>query len=176
MEDQPACTGAASFGARDTDFPIDHAKMLVSFVQPVPRDFFSLLSWTNLRMCLPPSVSPPLALMGCHVVCTAPQEALAPSSLRCQPGRAVEQFSFQKLANLTPRDGLFARLNPHLTLCNCDCKILTAAMCSGSRRYSIECNHPSQRCVSQRVMTSLRSKLRPLPCAPSVRKTWHLTH
>ena len=40
-----------------------------------------------------------------------------------------------------------------LTLCNCDCKILTAAMCSGLRRYSVECIHPSQRCVTQRIMT-----------------------
>ena len=40
-----------------------------------------------------------------------------------------------------------------LTLCSCDCKVVTAAMCSGLRRYSIECVHPSQRCVTQRIMT-----------------------
>ena len=40
-----------------------------------------------------------------------------------------------------------------LTLCNYDCKILTAAMCSGLRGFSVECIHPSQRCVTQRIMT-----------------------
>ena len=39
-----------------------------------------------------------------------------------------------------------------LTLCNSDCTILTAAMCSGLRRYPVECIHPSQRCVTQRTM------------------------
>ena len=41
----------------------------------------------------------------------------------------------------------------HLTSCNCDRKVITAAMCSGLRRYSIECTHSSQRCVTQRIMT-----------------------
>ena len=40
-----------------------------------------------------------------------------------------------------------------LTKCNCDCKVLTAAMCSNLRRYPIECVHSSQRCITQRVMT-----------------------
>ena len=31
-----------------------------------------------------------------------------------------------------------------LTLCNCDCEVINAAMCSGLRRYAIECVHPSQ--------------------------------
>ena len=38
--------------------------------------------------------------------------------------------------------GLLVRLPESLrplTSCNCDCKVLTAAMCSGLRRYSIEC-------------------------------------
>ena len=39
-----------------------------------------------------------------------------------------------------------------LTLCNCDCKVITAAICSGLRRYSIECDHPSQRCVTQCIV------------------------
>ena len=40
-----------------------------------------------------------------------------------------------------------------LTLCTCDCEIITAAMCCGLRRYSIECVRPSQRCVTQRIVT-----------------------
>ena len=34
-----------------------------------------------------------------------------------------------------------------LTLCNCDCKIITTAICFG------RCIHPAQRCVSTRQMT-----------------------
>ena len=62
-----------------------------------------------------------------------------------------------------------------LTLCNCDCKILTAAVCSGLRRYSVECIHPSQRCVTQRIMTEDRNgghrQAHLLHGRP-----WHLSH
>ena len=59
-----------------------------------------------------------------------------------------------------------------LTLCNCECKILTAAMCSGLRRYSVECVHPSQRCVTQRVMTDNIFEIETaIACAPAIRKT-----
>ena len=40
-----------------------------------------------------------------------------------------------------------------LTLCNCDCKLLTSAICQGLRWYTIRCIHPSQRCISSRQMT-----------------------
>ena len=40
-----------------------------------------------------------------------------------------------------------------LTLCNCDCKILTTAICRGLQRYTMRCFHPSQRCISARQMT-----------------------
>ena len=40
-----------------------------------------------------------------------------------------------------------------LTLRNCDCKVIFAAMCFVLPRFSIECIHPSQRCVTQRIMT-----------------------
>ena len=40
-----------------------------------------------------------------------------------------------------------------LTLCNCDCKILTTAICQGLHRYTMRCTHPSQRCISSRQMT-----------------------
>ena len=39
----------------------------------------------------------------------------------------------------------------HLTLCNCDCKVITSALCAGQRKYSILCVHPSQWCVTQRI-------------------------
>ena len=40
-----------------------------------------------------------------------------------------------------------------LTLCNCDCKIITTAICFGLHRYSIRCIRPAQRCISSRQMT-----------------------
>ena len=40
-----------------------------------------------------------------------------------------------------------------LTLCNCDCKILTTAICRGLHWYTMRCIHPSQRCISSRLVT-----------------------
>ena len=40
-----------------------------------------------------------------------------------------------------------------LTLCNCDCKILTTAICRGIHWYTMRCTHPSQRCISARQLT-----------------------
>ena len=37
-----------------------------------------------------------------------------------------------------------------LTLCNCDCKLLTSAICRGLHWYTMQCIHPSQRCSSSR--------------------------
>ena len=39
-----------------------------------------------------------------------------------------------------------------LTMCNCDCKLMTSAICRGLHRYTMRCLHPSQRCVSSRHM------------------------
>ena len=40
-----------------------------------------------------------------------------------------------------------------LTLCNCDCKLLTTAICRGLHWYTMRCIHPTQRCISNRQMT-----------------------
>ena len=40
-----------------------------------------------------------------------------------------------------------------LTLCNCDCKLLTSAICRGLHWYTMRCIHPSQRCISSGQMT-----------------------
>ena len=40
-----------------------------------------------------------------------------------------------------------------LTLCNCDCKLLTSAFCRGLHWYTVQCIHPSQRCISSGQMT-----------------------
>ena len=37
-----------------------------------------------------------------------------------------------------------------LTLCNCDCKLLTSAICRGLHWYTMQCIHTSQRCISSR--------------------------
>ena len=40
-----------------------------------------------------------------------------------------------------------------LTLCNCDCKLHTSAICRGLHWYTKRCIHPSQRCISSRQTT-----------------------
>ena len=40
-----------------------------------------------------------------------------------------------------------------LTLCNCDCKLVTSAICRGLHWYTVRCIHPSQRSISSRQMT-----------------------
>ena len=40
-----------------------------------------------------------------------------------------------------------------LTLCTCDCKILTTAICRGLHGYTMRCFHTSQRRISARQMT-----------------------
>ena len=40
-----------------------------------------------------------------------------------------------------------------LTLCSCDCELLTSAICRGLQWYTIRCIHFSQRCISFRQMT-----------------------
>ena len=39
-----------------------------------------------------------------------------------------------------------------LTLCNCDCKTLTTAICRGLHWYTMRCVHISQRCIPSRQM------------------------
>ena len=58
-----------------------------------------------------------------------------------------------------------------LTLCNCDCKLLTSAICRGLRWYTTRCIHPSQRCISSRQMTDnifeiVTTALAHVACAP----------
>ena len=40
-----------------------------------------------------------------------------------------------------------------LTLCNCDCKLLTSAVCRGLHWYTMRCIRPLQRCISSREMS-----------------------
>ena len=71
-------------------------------------------------------------------------------------------------------NGLIAR-SPEalraLTLCNCNCKILTTAICRGLQWYTMRCIHPSQRCILARQLTDNifeveTTALARGPCAP----------
>ena len=60
-----------------------------------------------------------------------------------------------------------------LTLSNCDCKILTTAICRGLHWYTMRCIHSSQRCISSRQLTDKffeieTAALAHVACAPRV--------
>ena len=67
----------------------------------------------------------------------------------------AEQFSFPKSSDVdnNGRIVISAEALRPLTLCNCDSKILTSAICPGLHWYTVRCVHPSQRCISSRQMT-----------------------
>ena len=69
---------------------------------------------------------------------------------------AASRTVFNPKSSTVDDNGLIVRspdaLRP-LTLCDCDCKILTIAICFGLHRYSIRCIHLAQRCISSRQMT-----------------------
>ena len=52
-----------------------------------------------------------------------------------------------------------------LTLCNCDCKLLTSAICQGLHWYTMRCVHSSQRRISSKQMTDNIFALAHVPCA-----------
>ena len=58
-----------------------------------------------------------------------------------------------------------------LTLWNCDCKLLSTAICRGLHWYTTRCIHTSQRCISSRQMTDNISEIETtalghVACAP----------
>ena len=63
---------------------------------------------------------------------------------------------FNPKSSTVDDNGLIVRppdaLRP-LTLCNCDGKIISTAICFGLHRTSIRCIHPAQRCILFRQMT-----------------------
>ena len=69
---------------------------------------------------------------------------------------AASRTVFIPKSSTVDDNGLIVRppdaLRP-LTLCNCDCKIVTTAICVGLHGYSIRCIHPAQRCISSNQMT-----------------------
>ena len=70
------------------------------------------------------------------------------------PGFGASRTVFTPKNSDANAQGLLIRtpeaLRP-LTLCNCDCEVITSALCAGQRKYSIGCVHPSQWCVAQRI-------------------------
>ena len=69
---------------------------------------------------------------------------------------AASRTVFIPKSSTVDDNGLIVRspypLSP-LTLCCCDCKIITTAIGFGLHRCSIRCIHPTQRCTSSREMT-----------------------
>ena len=156
------------FSARSVDIPNDRAETMLAVVQPTPLELNGTFGLEKFEEHLA-SQARNLLLdqMVYLIVCTAPQEALGPSfsppltKLFCSERLSLlalapaERYSFPKSSEVDAQ-GLIIRspeaLRP-LTLCRCDREVITAAMCSGLRRYSIECVHPPQICVVQRIMT-----------------------
>ena len=151
----------------DTGIPNDEAQMILSFVQPAHPDLnwsFQLDEFEELLACkresapgpdgLPCSVRLSADGIGTKFLFAASQAALRGAVLH-QGFGACRTVFIPKTSEVDVQ-GLLIRspgsFRP-LTVCNCDCKILTAAMCSRLQRYSIECIHPHQRCVTQRIMT-----------------------
>ena len=102
-----------------------------------------------------------------HMEVTDVREDWAHSSFLTLAGICSKEVPFQHISLkvgrcLSPRpldiddNGRIIRspdaLRP-LTLCNCDCKLLTSAICRGLHWYTMRCIHPSQRCTSSRQMT-----------------------
>ena len=63
-------------------------------------------------------------------------------------------FTPRPLTSMT-REGLFDHQSHFglLKLCNCDCKLVTSAICQSLTGTPLRCIHPSQRCISSRQMT-----------------------
>ena len=128
--------------------------------------WYGLLSSAHLKRCSPPNVTVHPVPMDYHSVyrsagsisakylfagCEALLQGTAP-----QAGFGAPRTVFIPKSGDTNARGLLIRtlegLRP-LTLCNCDRKVITSALCAGLRKYSTQCIHPSQRCVAQRMMT-----------------------
>ena len=77
---------------------------------------------------------------------------------RVQAQLAASRTAFVPKSSDVDDNGLRVRspdaLRP-VTLCNCDCKIITTKMCSGLHRYTIRCVHLGQRCISARQLTDI---------------------
>ena len=101
-------------------------------------DFFIFLkNSTALLAVLGPSFSSPLTRLSLLALAQA------------------ERCSSQSLMRLTPKVSSSVRLKHYYLLqhANVIVKMIDAAMCSSLRRYSIECVHPLQRCVTLRITT-----------------------
>ena len=162
------CTGCASiwgsiFLARSTYPERPGPDDSVLYAAGAPRCDLGLLFWIKLRNCLPPSVSLPVAPVGSRTVCAVVRLHWCQIPLRCLPGHGSGSQGFGTSRRVfSPKtvkvnaQGLLIRSQEslrRLTRCNSDRRILSAAMCSGLRGFSVECIHPSQRCVTQRIRT-----------------------
>ena len=131
------------------------------------RTFAGKLKETNLMNSWPQKRSPLCALMGFQRASTDVREPWVLSfskthtnmRLRVAPIPvlfAESRTLFIPKSSDVDNNGRIVRspeaLRP-LTLCNCDCKILTTAICRGLQWYTMRCIHPSQRCIYSKQVT-----------------------
>ena len=159
--------GATSFCARDADIPNDRADAMLALVQPSPLDVRWNIELDELQELLvskrksapgpdglPYSVYRSAGGIGAQFLFAAYQVCLQGAALPA--GFGASRTVFILMSTEVDSWGLIIRSPetlPPLNLCNCDFKVIAVAKCFGLRRYSIECIHPSQRGVTQRIMT-----------------------
>ena len=91
--------------------------------------------------------------LGSHILFNAYKRVLEGGAIPAQ--FAASRTVFFPKSSTVDGNGFIVRSPDALrppTLCNCDCKIITVAICFSLHRYSIRCIHPAQRCISSRQM------------------------
>ena len=135
-------------------------KKFCALSSKVPMTSIGLLIWLNLMTSPLPRRTQPLDMMEFLVVFTDVLVALdlSSSSTPIKQSWREGTFLFVLLKvgrSLSLRHPILRSLDAlrPLTLCNCDCKILTSAICRGLRWYTVRCIHTCQRCISSRQTT-----------------------
>ena len=153
--------GCANIGAR---FPKHALKARGTIAMRLSCDtsrkhrttFDGKLTETNLMNSWPQKKSPLLALMGFHIASTVVREAWVLSFSATRTNMCFRVAPSLIKSSDVDDNGRIVRspepLRP-LTLCNCDCKVLTTAICRGLQWFTMRRIHPSQRCISSRHMT-----------------------
>ena len=160
-------TGGSIFQAR-VEGPRHHQfENLVQYVQKVPDDIRRVIDWTEfdelIAMKKDSAPRPDGIPHGAHRCAggLGSQFRFNAYKYLLEGGTVPEHFAESRTVFIPKTsgiddDGRIIRspdaLRP-LTLCNCDCKLLTTAICRGLHWYTMRCIHPSQRCFSSRQMT-----------------------
>ena len=136
------------------------AEMMLSFAQPAPHDknwadgsveFEKLLASQRESAPGPDGVPYSVHHYWSQILFFAAHHAILQGTDLPEGFGASRTFFFSPKSSEVNAQGLRTRspesLRP-LASSNFDCKMPTAATCSGLRRYPIECVHPSHRCVT----------------------------